>query len=311
MLTYLARRVGWAVVVLLVVSMLTFLLGYLVPADPARVIAGPNAPQFVVDQIRRQLGLDDPLYVQYLRFLGHAVTGDFGRSYINQEEVLPTILQRFPYTAELAVAGLVVETLIGVSLGIVAAVRRRTWWEGVSVGVVLLGLAVPSFWLGLILLYLLGYVWPIFPLGGAHGLASLVLPAFAVGVPGAAAYVRVTRSSMLEVLHDDYIRTARAKGVSEATVIVRHALRVALKPVVTMLGLDLGYFLGGVLVVEQVFGWPGIGTLAWQAILNDDLPMIMGTVMFAALLIVIANIAIDIAYMLVDPRVNLTRPTYA
>jgi len=310
-LTYVVRRIGWAVLVLVVVSMLTFLLGYLVPADPARVIAGPNAPQFVVNTIRRQLGLNLPLYDQYLRFFGHAVTGNFGRSYINQEEVLPTILQRFPYTALLAACGLAVEFLIGVTIGIVAAVRRRTAWEGISVGLVVLGLGLPSFWLGLILLFLLGYDLPIFPLGGYHGFVSVILPAFAVGIPGAAAYVRVTRSSMLEVLSDDYIRTARAKGLSEATVIVRHALRVALKPVVTMLGLDLGYFLGGVLVVEEVFGWPGIGTLAWQAILNDDLPMIMGTVMFAAFLIVVANILIDIAYMVVDPRVNLARPTYA
>jgi peptide/nickel transport system permease protein len=311
MVAFLVRRIGWAVIVLLVVSMITFLLGYLVPADPARVMAGPNAPQSVINLIRVQLGLNLPLYVQYARFLGHAVTGNFGHSYITEQAVLPAILQRFPYTAALAAAGVVVEVLVGMSLGLMSAVRRRSAWEGASVGVVLIGLAVPSFWLGLILLYLLGYVWSVFPLGGAASPIAIVLPALALGIPGSAAYIRLTRSAMLEVLHDDFVRTARAKGVSETRVVVRHALRNALKPLVNQFGLDLGFYLGGVLIVEQVFGWPGIGTLAWQAILNDDLPMIMGTVMFSATLIVLANIAIDLLYVAVDPRVSLTRPEYA
>ncbi len=308
MLEYLARRVGWSLLVLLAASMITFAIGVLMPANPARMIAGPNAPASVVDSISHELGLDRPVWVQYGRYLGRAVRGDFGRSYKTSQRVLPTILQRFPYTAELAVAGLLIEVLVGVSLGVAAAVGRGTGVDGAAMVFVLLALAIPHFWLGIMLLYLLAYVVPIFPLGGAAGgWTALVLPAATLGLTGSAFYTRMTRASMLEVLSEDYIRTARAKGLRRWGVIYKHAFRNALRPVVTMAGLDLGVFMGGVLIIEQVFGWPGIGTLAWQAILNVDIPMIMGTVLFTAVVIVFANTIVDVLYGFIDPRISFTR----
>ena len=293
---------------LLAASMITFTIGVLMPANPARMIAGPNAPAAVVDSIAHELGLDQPVYVQYWRYLTRALHGDFGRSYKTSQKVLPTILRRFPYTAELALAGLLVEIVIGVTLGVAAAVYRGSAIDGGSMIFVLLALAVPPFWLGIILLYLFAYVVPIFPLGGADGgVSALVLPALTLGVTGSAFYTRMSRASMLEVLSEDYVRTARAKGLTKAIVIYKHAFRNALRPIVTMAGLDLGVFMGGVLIIEEVFGWPGIGTLAWQAILNVDIPMIMGTVLFTAFVIVLANTLVDILYGFVDPRISLAR----
>ncbi len=308
MLEYLGRRLLWSAVVLLAASMITFTIGVLMPANPARMIAGPNAPASVVDSIAHELGLDQPVYVQYWRYLTRALHGNFGRSFKTSQKVLPTILRRFPYTAELALAGLFVELIIGVSLGVAAAVYRGSGIDGASMVFVLLALAVPPFWLGIILLYLFAYVVPIFPLGGAAGGASaLVLPALTLGVTGSAFYTRMSRASMLEVLSEDYVRTARAKGLKKAIVIYKHAFRNALRPIITMAGLDLGVFMGGVLIIEEVFGWPGIGTLAWQAILNVDIPMIMGTVLFTAVVIVLANTAVDILYGFIDPRISFTR----
>jgi peptide/nickel transport system permease protein len=304
-LEYLLRRVGWSLVVLLAASVITFTIGVLMPANPARMIAGPNAPVSVVNSISHELGLDRPVYVQYWRYLTRALHGDFGRSYKTQQKVLPTILRRFPYTAELALAGLFVEIVIGVSLGVASAVYRGSGIDGASMVFVLLALAVPPFWLGIILLYLFAYVVPVFPLGGATGGAmALVLPALTLGFTGSAYYTRMSRASMLEVLSEDYVRTAHAKGLHMAGVIYKHAFRNALRPIVTMAGLDLGVFMGGVLIIEEVFGWPGIGTLAWQAILNVDIPMIMGTVLFTAVVIVIANTLVDVLYGFIDPRIS-------
>lgn len=304
MLSFLGRRLLWGAVVLVFASLLTFYVGYKVPADPARVIAGPNASVETVRSIGHELGLDQPFYVQYGRFAAHALQGDLGRSYKTQQEVLPTILSRFPYTAALAAAGLLFEVLIGASLGLIAATTRVRAVDGLASTFVLFTLAVPSFWLGIILLYVFGYRFPILPLGGADaGPISLLLPALTLGLSGAGYYTRMGRASLLEVLGEDYIRTARAKGLAPRTVILKHAFKNALRPLVTMTALDLGTFLGGALIIEQVFGWPGIGTLAWQAVQNIDLPMIMGTVLFSALAIVLANILVDIVYTLIDPRV--------
>jgi ABC-type dipeptide/oligopeptide/nickel transport system permease component len=303
MAAYAIRRVAWVVFTLFIVSVITFAIAFLMPTDPARMVAGPNAPQSVVNSIHHQLGLDQPLYVQYLDFVNRALHGNFGRSYKTQQEVLPAIMERFPYTAELAIFGVLIELAIGVTTGIIVAVKRGVV-EGFSNIFVLVGLALPQFWLGIILLYVFGYKFPIFPLGGTSGFMSLVLPAFTFGVTQAAFYTRMTRAGMLEVLSEGYIRTARAKGLKNSMVVFKHAFRNAMRPVVTMFGMDLGYSLGGLLVIEQVFGWPGIGVQAWQAVQNQDIPMIMGTVLFASLLIVAANLAIDLLYPLLDPRIT-------
>jgi peptide/nickel transport system permease protein len=203
----------------------------------------------------------------------------------------------------LAAAGIAVELLIGIPVGILAAVRPRSWLDRGAMGLTLLGVSAPQFWLGLILLYTFGYVWPIFPLGLAQGPTSIVLPAITVGLGGGVWYARVLRSAMLETLGADYIRTGRAKGLRGAAVVVRHAMPNAITPIVTMVGLDMAYFLGGIVVVESVFGWPGIGQLAYQAIQNDDIPLIMGTVLFAAVIIVLINIVTDLVYAFLNPRV--------
>jgi peptide/nickel transport system permease protein len=304
--SYIVRRLLLAVLVVVGVSIVTFILAYLVPADPARVYAGSNATAQTVAHIREQMGLNRPLPVQYLDYVSRALHGDFGTSYKLQTSVLSAILSRFPYSVELAVAGIVVELLIGIPAGIMAALRPRSWMDRAVMGLAMLGVSAPQFWLGLVLLYTFGYVWPIFPLGLAQGPNSIVLPAIAVGLGGGVWYARLLRSSMLEVLSTDYVRTGRAKGISGGAVVLRHALPNAITPIVTQLGLDMAYFLGGIVVVETVFGWPGVGQLAYQAITNDDIPLIMGTVLFAAVLIVLVNIATDLLYAVLNPRIVYT-----
>jgi len=300
---YIVRRLLLAVLVIAGVSMLTFILAYMVPADPARVYAGSNASAQTVASIRHQLGLDRPLLIQYVDYVGRALHGDFGMSYRLQTPVFTAISSRFPYTLALAAAGIFVELLIGIPIGIVSAVRPRSWLDRSAMGFAMLGVAAPQFWLGLVLLYTFGYVWPIFPLGLAQSPSSIVLPAVTVGLSGGVWYARVLRSSMLDTLGAEYIRSARAKGLGRFTVIMRHALPNAITPIVTQIGLDMAYFLGGIVVVESVFGWPGVGQLAYQAIQNDDIPLIMGTVLFSAVLIVLVNILVDVLYAVLNPRV--------
>jgi peptide/nickel transport system permease protein len=304
MISYIVRRLLWVVVILWGVSLLTFLVAYAVPADPARLYAGPRASAAVVRSIRHQMGLDRPVYVQYLDYVGHVLRGDFGYSYHLQSNVLPVILGHVPATAQLAVAGIIVELLLGLPLGVLAALHRNSWIDRLALLLSLLSISAPTFVVGIILLYVLGYVVPLFPLGGYGGINNLILPALALGGGGAGWYVRTLRSTMLDVLDMDYVRTARAKGVRALSITLRHVMRNALGPIVTNLGLDMAYFLGGVLVIETVFGWPGIGGLAYQAIGYQDVPMIMGTVLFGALIIVLMNLIIDISYGFLDPRVR-------
>jgi peptide/nickel transport system permease protein len=303
MWTYLARRLLLAVLVIAGVSLITFMLAYQVPADPARVYAGSNASAQTVASIRKQLGLDRPVPIQYLDYVGRAIHGDFGTSYRLQTPVLSAITSRFPYTLALGAAGILVELLIGIPIGIVSAVRPRSWLDRGAMGFAMLGVSAPQFWLGLVLLYTFGYLVPIFPLGLAQSPSSIVLPAITVGLSGGVWYARVLRSSMLETLGAEYVRTARAKGLPSVLVILRHALPNAITPIVTQLGLDMAYFLGDIVVVESVFGWPGIGQLAYQAIQNDDIPLIMGTVLFSAVIIVLINILVDVLYAVLNPRV--------
>jgi peptide/nickel transport system permease protein len=303
MTVYVVRRLLLGAGVVVGVSLVTFILAYLVPADPARVYAGSNATAQTVAHIREQLGLNRSLPVQYLDYAGRVLHGDFGMSYKLQTPVLAAIMSRFPYSVALAVAGIAVELLLGIPIGILAAVRPRSWIDRATMGLAMLGVSAPQFWLGLVLLFTLGYVWPIFPLGLAQGPSSIVLPAVTVGLSGGVWYARLLRSSMLETLGTDYVRTGRAKGLAGHAVVLRHALPNAITPIVTQVGLDMAYFLGGIVVVESVFGWPGVGQLAYQAILNDDIPLIMGTVLFAALLIVLVNIVTDVLYAFLNPRI--------
>jgi ABC-type dipeptide/oligopeptide/nickel transport system permease component len=306
---YLVRRLLWIVVVLFFVSVITFLLVFAVPADPAKSIVGTHATPATLAKVRHDLGLDRPIYVQYGKYLGRLLHGDLGYSYVTQLSVRQSILQRFPATVMIATFGIFFELLIGIPIGIISALRQYSVRDRAFTIFSLVGIAAPSFWLGLILMYVFAFQLHIFPLGGyigwsLPGLRYGLLPGFALGFGGAAWYSRMLRSSMLDILNADYVKAARAKGLPERTVVWRHIMRNAWSPIITLLGMDLGYFLGGVLVIELVFGIPGIGQQAWQAIQTQDLPMIMGTVQFAALLIVLSNLLIDVAYTWLDPRIK-------
>lgn len=300
----LLRRVLLAVGVWFGVATLTFALMYLIPADPAKTMAGAQSDPATVALIRHQLGLDAPIGVQFGRYLTGILHGDFGRSYVTGAPVLPTILARLPATLELAAGALSVYLLLGVSFGIVGGVKPGSKADRLGVAIAVGGVSVPTFWLGLLLLYLFAYKVPIFPLGGYGTLLHLFLPALTLGVGGAAYYARLLRTSLAEVMASDYVRTARAKGLGEARVIVRHALPNAALPVVTLFGLDFAHLLGGAVLTESIFAWPGIGSNAMQAIANLDVPMIMGTVLFAATGIVTVNLLIDLAYGRLDPRLR-------
>lgn len=303
---YVIRRLLSMLLVIFFIFTITFILAYLIPADPARAVAGPKANAETLALIRHDLGLDDPLYVQYFRYLGRVLRGNLGTSYRNREPVTDILLRRLPFTAELALAGVALEVLLGIPIGIISAVWQRSIWDRASMLLALFAVSMPSFWLGLVLLYLFGFRIPIFPLGGPGGLSHLILPAVTLGAAGAAWYARMLRSSMLDILQADYIRTARAKGLSEKTVLIRHALRNAIQPIITMIGMDLGYYLGGIVLVEAVFSWPGIGFEMWKAIGNLDIPVIIGTITFAAVAIVVMNFVVDLLYSVIDPRVRLS-----
>lgn len=306
MTAYLLRRLLGAVGVIWGVATITFVMIFLMPGDAARMYAGPRAPEETVERIRELWGLNDSLPVQYFRYLGRAVQGDLGNSTRDKRPVLQAVFTRLPATLQLAFAGLFVELAVGIPLGIVAALRPGSWIDQFATIVALIGISIPQFALGLIALYLFGFVIPIFPLGGYGTPLHLVLPALVLGIGGTAFYSRVLRNSILEVANEDYVRTAWAKGLAPRTVLFRHILRNALMPVVTLAALDLALLLGGVVVIEAVFGWPGIGLQAWTAIRNQDTPMIMGTVLFASIAVVFINLLVDVFYIALDPRVRLS-----
>jgi peptide/nickel transport system permease protein len=294
----------FGLLVILGVSVVTFSLTYVVPADPALVIAGPRATAEAIANIRAQLGLDRPLYVRYGEYAWGLLHLDLGKSYLRNRPVLGQILDRFGATAELALACVLMQLLIGLPVGIVSAVKQHSLSDRASMLFSLFFLSAPPFWLGLVLLFLLGFLVPIFPLGGYGTPLHVVLPALTLGLSGSAWYARMLRSSMLDILSADYVRTARAKGLREQIVVIRHALQNAIPPILTMAGMDLGRFAGGLIVVETVFGWPGIGQLALEALYNFDVPMVMGVVLFGSTLVVAMNLLVDVAYGFLDPRIK-------
>ena len=305
MLRHLARRLSASILILLGVTAITFALAYLIPADPARMRAGRNASPQLVESIRHELGLDRPLPVQYITYVGKLLQGDLDRSYMQKTEVATLIQSRLPATLLLMAGAIFFELLIGIPAGIYAATKRgRPADRGVMM-FSFLGVSTPQFVVGLLLLYVFAYLFGWFPMSGYGTLWHLILPALTLGIAGGGWYSRMIRSSMIDVLRQDYVRTARAKGVSERGVVLVHALRNAVLPVVAMIGLDIGIFMSGAVVVESVFGWPGIGQLAWQAIQRLDYPIIMGVTLVAAVAIVLGNLLADLVAPLVDPRIRL------
>jgi peptide/nickel transport system permease protein len=305
MLTYLARRLLASLGILLGVSIVTFCLSYMIPADPVAMIAGRTSTPEIREQIRRQLGLERPLYDQYATYLSRLVRGDLGKSYARKSDVSPLIVSRLPPTLLLMLGAIVAELLVGLPAGIYAATRRGRFGDKLAMMLSFLTVSTPQFVLGLTLLYVFAYLGNLFPLGGYGSLNHLILPALTLGLAGGGWYSRMMRSSMIEVLRQDYIRTARAKGMPEWRVTLVHGFRNAVLPIVAMIGLDIGIFMSGVVVVENVFGWPGIGQLMWQAIQSLDIPIIMGITTVAAVFIVVGNLIADLLAPLIDPRIRL------
>jgi peptide/nickel transport system permease protein len=302
---YVLKRMGWSVVVLWAVVTITFGATYLSPIDPAIAYSGPHATHAQIARTRAQLGLDQPLYVRYGRYLDRIVHGDFGTSFAFGEPVRTAIFARLPRTGLLALAAVLVQVFIGVPLGVLAALGRGTLVDRGILAFSLLGVATPSFVLGFLFLYFFAFRLNWFPLGGSGSISHLVLPASTIGLAGAAWYARMLRSTTLNVIGEDFVKMARAKGLPERLVVSRHVLRNSLTPIIAMAGLDLGILFGGVLVIEQVFAYPGIGQQAWTAIQTNDVPMVMGTVLVAAFFITILNLFADLLNAWLDPRVKL------
>ena len=302
---YLGRRVVESLLILLGVSFVTFTLLYLLPADPARQVAGRSATAETVQNIREQLGLNLPLWEQYWRYLSNLARGDLGRSYLQRSEVSELIAARLPATLLLMAAAIACELVIGLTMGIVAALRRNTRTDSTLMVISFTTVSAPQFVVGILLLYVFAVRLGWFPIGGYGTWQHLVLPALTLGILGAGWYSRMMRSSMIEVLGQDFVRTARAKGLTRWRILSRHVVPNALLPIIAMIGIDVGLFMSGIVVVESVFGWPGIGQLAWQAIQRVDIPIIMGVTFVSACAIVIGNLVADLVAPLIDPRIKL------
>jgi peptide/nickel transport system permease protein len=305
MIGYLAGRLSASFLILVGVTIVTFGLTFLIPADPVAMIAGRTSTPQVREQIRVQLGLDQPLPVQYIAYVTRLAQGDLGRSYARKSDVGPLIASRLPPTLLLMLGAIIAELMIGIPAGLYAASRRGRTADKAAMIASFVSISTPQFVLGLSLIYVFAYLLSWAPLGGYGTFSHLVLPALTLGLAGGGWYSRMMRSSMIEVLQQDYIRTARAKGMPEWRVLLRHGMRNAILPIVAMIGLDVGIFMSGVVVVENVFGWPGIGQLMWQAIQSLDIPIIMGVTLVAAVFIVLGNLLADMIAPLIDPRIRL------
>ena len=302
---YIAGRVLSSIPVLWGVATIVFFLMRILPTDPAKLMlyeTGASAAD--IARLRHQLGLDAPIYLQYWHYLVSIVHGDFGQSFYTKQQVTTMLAAQLPATAELAIIGMVISVALGGTLGVLSAVHQGSWIDMVSMVLALAGLSLPSFWLGLMLIFFFALRFPIFPSLGTGGLSHLVLPGLTLGVGGAAIIARLTRSSMLEIMRQEYVVTARAKGLAERVVTVRHALRNALIPTVTIVGLQFGYLLGGTVVVETVFSRQGIGRLAVTAITGRDFNVIQGWALLVAAVYIVVNLLVDVSYAWLDPRVR-------
>lgn len=301
---YLLHRLLAAILTLLGVSCLVFIMVRLLPGDPARLIAGLLASEEEVTRVRQHLGLDQPLAMQYGRFLVHALRGDLGQSARTSEPVMREIGQRFPATLRLAVVSTLLATGLGVGSGVLAATRRYTWWDYLVALLTLGGVSMPVYWLGSLLIIVFAVQLNWLPAAGAEEPGSFILPSLTLASFSVALVARMTRATMLEVLEQDFVRTARAKGLRERVVVYRHALRNALIPIITAVGLQFGALLGGAVLTETVFGWPGLGQLLVESIFARDYPMVQGIVLVFSGLFILTNLLVDLTYVLIDPRIH-------
>ena len=301
---YIIKRLLMLIPVMLGISFILYSIMILTPGDPAQLILGPGATEEAIEMKREELGTDKGFWEGYIDWLGGAIHGDFGESYRSQEPVFNEIFARFPNTLKLAVSAILLSVIFGIGLGIFQAVRQYTVSDNIISAGTLVLTSMPDFWIGLILIIIFSVWTKLLPASGANHWYCFIMPAITASINYTANTVRMTRSSMLEVIRSDYIRTARAKGAPERTVIFKHALKNALLPVVTLVGINLGWQLGGTIIVEQVFAIPGIGTLMIGAVRSKDTPLLMGTVLFVALLSALINLATDILYAYIDPRIK-------
>lgn len=304
MLRYILRRLVGAIPVFLGVSLLVFLMVHMIPGDPARYLLGEFASPEAIQALRNEMGLNDPLPLQFLDYLGRVLTGDLGTSLITKVQVSAELANRVPVTMRLAALSMVFGLAGGVLAGVIAAIRQNTILDYGVMSIALVGISAPSFWIALLLMYTFAFRLSLFPVSGYNGIHSLILPAITLGALSAGSIARMTRSSMLEVLRQDFIRTARSKGLPQRIVIYRHALKNALLPVTTLAGLQFGGLLGGSVITETVFALPGVGSYAIQAIGQRDFPVIQSVVLFSAVVFVFSNLAVDLLYGYLDPKIR-------
>ncbi len=304
MLKYIIKRLIWLIPVILCATLIVFLLMSVAQGDPARTLLGAEASQETVDNLREEMGLNDPVLVQYARYMLNVCRGDLGTSYRNGAPCADEVIARFPNTVKLAAAALVLTVVIALPLGVIAAIKQNTFFDGFCMVISMLGMSMPIFWLGLLLMLVFSLQLGWLPVSGADGFGAIILPAVSLAFQSMASVARTTRSSMLEVVRQDYIRTARAKGLPERVVIVRHAVRNGLVPTVTVIGIQLGHLLGGSVLVETVFAWPGMGRLMIQSIQSRDIPMVECCIIIFALIYALVNLLVDLIYAAVDPRMR-------
>lgn len=301
---YILRRVLLLIPVMLGVSFVVFTIMFFTPGDPAKILLGERAPAEEVAMLRTQMGLDDPFIVQFFNFVKNAAQGDLGRSLVTKRAVSAEIWSRFPATLQLSAAAVLIAVLMGIPIGIISATKQYSTFDMVSMVIALLGVSMPNFWQGMMMILLFSITFRVLPSSGYGTLNHLIMPAATIGTSAAAVITRMTRSSMLEVVRQDYIRTARAKGLSERVVINRHALKNALIPIVTVIGLQFGSLLGGAVLTESIFSWPGVGRFMVDAIRTKDFPSVQGGVLMLALTFSIVNLGVDILYAYIDPRIK-------
>ena len=305
MVKYIIRRLIAMIPVVIGITFLVFMIMQLAPGDPVRMILGDSAEPEAIEAMREEMGLNDPVLVQYGRYMVNLLHGDMGSSYTNQRPVAHEVFSRVPATFELALVSAVVSILIAIPLGVVAAVKQNTLFDNLSMVLSLVGISMPAFWLALMLMLVFSLRLGWFPVqGNSDGWRSFVLPSIAIGFMNMAAIARTTRSSMLETIRQDYIRTARSKGISEGEVIMHHAFGNALIPTITVVGVQLGGLLGGAVLTETVFAWPGLGRLMVQAVNGRDVPVVMGCIVILSIGFSIVNLIVDLAYGFIDPRVR-------
>jgi ABC-type dipeptide/oligopeptide/nickel transport system permease component len=300
---FIVRRLALSIPTLFGVLVVVFLLLYVAPGDPVQEMVGERADPETIARLRKELHLDEPLLKQFTLYTGGVLRGDFGNSYITQRPIIQDIRERFPKTLLLAGSAMLLASILGITLGVLSARNPGGWFDRLGLGIAYLGISFPVYWVGLILILVFAVILKWLPPSGYGGIKYLILPALALGSRSIAFLARVTRSSMLDVLGGDFVRTARAKGLKERVVVVRHALRNALIPIITVLGLDFGYYLTGSILTETIFSWPGLGRYVVNAITRRDLPAIQGSVLFLSVVFVLVNLLTDLAYAKADPRV--------